>query len=179
MMTGMEAQSDQAFDQPSDGALEHGQHRGERRGAFHRLLLATDLSSVSEHAAERAISMAVEHGAELIVLSVVDPNGLRLPGGRFLRRIDQEKAQVEAQAQNLVLRARAAGAKATFLVWEGEPAETILSASESEGADVILLGSHERGRLGRLVLGSVSTRVSEEAHCEVLVVPKESASPAT
>lgn len=144
-----------------------------RAGAIRRLMLATDLTSVSEHAADRAIALAFEQGAELIVLSVVDPNGLRLPGGRFLRRIDQERTQVEAKAQALVLRARAAGVKATFLVWEGEPAETILSASESEGADVIVLGSHERGRLGRLVLGSISTRVSNEAHCQVLVIPRE------
>ena len=109
------------------------------------------------------------------MLSVVDPNRLRLPGGRFLRRIDQERAHVEAKAQALVLRARAAGVRATFLVWEGDPAETILSASESERADIIVLGSHERGRLGRLMLGSVSTRVSDEAHCEVLIVPREPA----
>ncbi len=146
-----------------------------RPGAIRRLLLATDLTSVSDHAAERAIALAIEQGAELIVLSVVDPIRLRLPGGHFVRRMDQERAHVEAKAQALVLRARAAGVRATFLVWEGDPAETILSASESEGADVIVLGSHERGRLGRLVLGSVSTRVSDEAHCQVLIVPREPA----
>ena len=144
-------------------------------GTVRRMILATDLTSVSDHAAQRAIALAVEQGAELIVLSVVDPKGLRLPGGRFLRRVDQERTDLETKAQALVMRARAAGAKATFLVWEGDPAETILSASESEGADVIVLGSHERGRLGRLMLGSVSTRVSDEAHCQVLIVPREPA----
>jgi nucleotide-binding universal stress UspA family protein len=158
------------------GAVPPGAVPDSRPGAIRRLLLATDLTSVSRHADERAIALAKEHGAELIVLSVVDANRLRLPGGRFLRRIDQERAQVEAKAQALVQRARAAGVHATFLVWEGDPAETILSASESEGADVIVLGSHERGRLGRLVLGSISTRVSDEAHCQVLIVPPEPAS---
>jgi hypothetical protein len=46
---------------------------------------------------------------------------------------------------------------------------------EPEAADVIVLGTHERGRLGRLVLGSISRRVSDEASCEVLVVPREPA----
>ncbi len=136
-------------------------------------MLATDLSAVSEHAAEHAIAMAVEEGAELIVLSVVDPSHLRLPGGRFLKRIDQERSRVEAQAQALALRARGAGVKATFLVWEGDPAETILAAAESERADVIVLGSHERSRLGRLVLGSTSARVSSEARCRVVIVPRQ------
>lgn len=135
-------------------------------------MLATDLSTASERATDEAIRLAVDSGAVLVVLSVVDPVRLRLPGGRFLRRIDQERARIEAGAQLLANRARAAGARATFLVWEGDPAEVIVDASEAENVDVVILGSHRRGLLGRLVLGSMSTRVSEQAHCPVLVVPR-------
>lgn len=142
----------------------------ERRG-IPQIVLATDLSAVSVRAADRAIELAVERAAHLIVLSVVDPTRLRLPGGLFLRRIDEERTRVERGAQAIVLRARAVGARATFLVWEGEPAETILAAAEAELADLIVLGTHGRGRLGRLVLGSISERVSEAATCEVLIVP--------
>jgi nucleotide-binding universal stress UspA family protein len=137
-----------------------------------RLLLATDLSAASECAADEAIRLAVESGATLVVLSVVDPRRLRLPGGRFLRRIDQERSRIEEGARMLAERARAAGANATFLVWEGDPAEVILAASEAEDIDVVILGSHRRGLLGRLVLGSMSARVSEQARCPVLVVPR-------
>lgn len=136
-----------------------------------QIILATDLSAVSIHAAERAIELAAARTGHLIVLSVVDPTRLRLPGGRFLRRIDEERTRVERGAQAIVIRARAAGARATFLVWEGEPAETILAAAQAERADLIVLGSHERGRLGRLVLGSISAHVSAAATCEVLIVP--------
>lgn len=135
-----------------------------------RLLLATDLSRSSERAADEAIRLAVESGAQLLVLSVVDPGRLRLPEGIFLRRVDQERTRIEADVQRLVGRARIAGVRATFLVWEGDPAEAILAAAEAEDADVIVLGSHGRGRLGRLVLGSVSARISEEAQCRVVVV---------
>jgi nucleotide-binding universal stress UspA family protein len=135
-----------------------------------RLLLATDLSSVSAQATDRAIELARRHGAELIVLTVADPGRLRLPGGKFLRRIDQERSRLEAGAQELVARARAAGARATFLVWEGDPAESILEAADSEMAEMIILGSHGRGVIGRLVLGSISARVSEAARCRVLIV---------
>ena len=135
-----------------------------------RLLLATDLSAASERAAEEAIRRAVESGAQLVVFSVVDPGRLRLPGGVFLRRVDQERARIESGVQKLVRRARSAGAQATFLVWEGDPAEAILAASDAESVDVIVLGSHGRGPLGRLVLGSVSAQVSEQARCQVLVV---------
>ena len=134
-----------------------------------RVLLATDLSPASENAATEAIGLAVESGAVLLVLSVIDPGLLRLPGGRFLRRVDEERAHVQAGTQALVARARAAGVRATFLVWEGDPAEAILAASESESIDLIVLGSHGRGPLGRFVLGSTSTTVSEQARCRVLV----------
>jgi nucleotide-binding universal stress UspA family protein len=135
-----------------------------------RLLLATDLSPASERAATEAIRLAVQTGAQLVVFSVIDPGRLRLPGGIFLRRVDQERARIETDVQRLVNRARQAGARATFLVWEGDPAEGILAAAEAEGIDVVVLGSHGRGLLGRLVLGSVSAHVAEHARCRVLVV---------
>jgi nucleotide-binding universal stress UspA family protein len=138
--------------------------------AVRRVLLATDLSAVSQQATDRAIELAVGHGADLIVLSVVDPGRLRLPGGRFLRRIDQERSRLEAGAQELVARARAAGARATFLVWEGDPADAIIEASQAEAADLIVLGSHGRGVIGRLVLGSISKRVADGARCRVMIV---------
>jgi universal stress protein E len=136
------------------------------------VLLATDLSTASERATDEAIRLSVESGAQLVILSVVDPRRLRLPGGRFLRRIDEERSRIEAGAKLLADRARAAGARATFLVWVGDPAEVILSASEAEHVDVVILGSHRRGLLGRLVLGSMSARVSEQSRCPVLVVPR-------
>ena len=135
-----------------------------------RVLLATDLTPISERAAADAIALAREHAAQLIVVSVIDTSRLRLPGGRFLRRVDQERTRIEGGAQELVRRARAAGVNATFLVWEGDPAEGVLEAAAAEAADVIVLGSHGRGRIGRLILGSTSKRVTDGARCPVLVV---------
>ena len=136
-----------------------------------RVLLATDLSPASEAAAREAIRLASDSHAELVVLSVIDPGRLRLPGGLFLRRVDQERARIETEARILVARARAASVRATFLIWEGDPAEAILAAATAESVDLIVIGSHGRGPLGRFVLGSTSASVSELASCRVLVVP--------
>ena len=76
-----------------------------------------------------------------------------------------------AGAQAIVLKAREAGVHATYLIWVGEPAESILEASLAEGADVIMLGSRPRTNLRRLILGSVSSEVAKRASCEVIVVP--------
>ena len=138
--------------------------------AIRRVLLATDLSRASENATRAAIDLAREARATLIVLSVVDAGRLHLPGNRFVRRVDQERAEVMAGVQRVVGKARTVGVSATFLVWEGDPAETIIAAAASESADVIVIGSHGRGRIGRILLGSTSRRVSEDAPCPVEVI---------
>jgi nucleotide-binding universal stress UspA family protein len=135
-----------------------------------RILLAVDLTPASREAVEEAIKRARDEGAELIVLSVVEPHNLHLPGGGA-RRVDQERDRLAAGAQAIVRKARDAGVRATFLIWEGDPAEAILDASRSEEADVIVLGSRPRFDLRRLILGSVSSEVAERATCDVIVVP--------
>jgi nucleotide-binding universal stress UspA family protein len=135
-----------------------------------RILLAVDQMGSSDGAADEAIRRAAEVGAELVVLSVVESRNLSLPGGR-VRRVDQERDRLASGAQAIVRRAREAGVRATYLIWEGDPAESILEASIAEGADVIMLGSRPRTNLRRLILGSVSSEVSKRATCEVVVVP--------
>jgi nucleotide-binding universal stress UspA family protein len=138
--------------------------------AVARILLAVDQSGSSEHAAAEAIARAGAAGADLLVLSVVEPHNLRLPGGRS-QRVDQERDRLTEGAQAIVRKARRAGVAATWLIWEGDPAEAILDASRSEGADMIVLGSRPRTNLRRLILGSVSSEVARRAACEVVVVP--------
>jgi nucleotide-binding universal stress UspA family protein len=135
-----------------------------------RILLAVDLTPASRAAANEAIKRAKDDGADLIVLSVVEQRNLRILGGRP-RRVDQERDRLAAGAQAIVQQARDAGVPATYLIWEGEPAQTILEASRSEDADVIVLGSRPRLNVRRLILGSTSSEVARRATCDVVVVP--------
>jgi nucleotide-binding universal stress UspA family protein len=138
--------------------------------AIHRVLLAVDQRTSAKGSVDEAIRLAgVEH-AELIVLSVLETSNLHLPGGQT-RRVDQERDRLEIGARAIVSRARDAGVSATYLIWEGDPAETILEASYAEGVDVIVLGSRPRTDLRKLFLGSVSSHVTRTASCEVIVVP--------
>ena len=100
----------------------------------------------------------------------MEHSNLHLPGG-LTRRVDQERDRLEKGARRIVDRAHEAGVAATYLIWEGDPAETILEASSAEGADVIVLGSRPRTDIRKLLLGSVSTQVTRTAPCEVIVVP--------
>jgi len=135
-----------------------------------RVLLATDLGPASSAAEGWALGLAARLGAELVVISVIDPEGLRLPGGRFRTRVDQVRAEREQPALSLVNRARHAGVQARFLIWEGDPGESIVDAAVAEGASIAVVGSHGRGSLGRLLLGSVSDHVVRHAPCPVVVI---------
>jgi nucleotide-binding universal stress UspA family protein len=133
------------------------------------VLLATDLGPTSAVAESNAIDLAFEQHRPLVILSVIDPNRLRLPGGLWHTRVDQDRRERELSMLELVEQARARGVAARFLVWEGKPGEAILEAARAEDAAVIVVGSHRRGRLGRLVLGSVSRHVVERADRPVVV----------
>jgi nucleotide-binding universal stress UspA family protein len=135
-----------------------------------RLLLATDLSEASASATDAAFELARRLGASLLVVSVIDPGSLRLPGGRFQARVDQVRELREQAARILVERGHRDGVEVSVLVWDGDPGDMIVEAAASEGADMVLVGSHGRGAVGRFFLGSVSEHVVRHAPCPVLVV---------
>lgn len=134
-----------------------------------RVLLATDLTQASEVATDWAFALAERHAADLLVVSVIDPRELRQESHRSGMRWDQVRDRRQAAAQELVARGRPTGLNVSFLVWTGEPGESIVSAAESEAADLIVVGTHGRGTIGRLFLGSVSAHVVRHAPCPVLV----------
>jgi nucleotide-binding universal stress UspA family protein len=142
---------------------------GEPSKGVRLVVLGTDLGDASAPAEGAAIGLASRMQAQLLVVNVIDPGVLRLPGGHFLMRLDQLRRQREAAVSEIVERARASGVTARFLVWEGEPGPGLLEAVAAEGGDLIVVGSHHRGRLGRLLLGSVSTHVVEHADRPVVV----------
>ena len=148
-----------------------------RTGDAQLLLLATDLADASASATDEAFDLAGRLGARLLVVSVIDPGSLKLPGGRFRARVDQVRERREQLAQALVTRGREEGLDVSFLVWTGDPGDVIVEAAGAEHADMVLVGSHGRGPVGRLLLGSVSEFVVRNAPCPVLVVrPREGAS---
>ena len=104
---------------------------GQRRAKIANVLLATDLSPVSDGATDQAVDLCRSLGARLLVVNVID---LRLGLGRQLTaskasRLDQLRAERESRLLAIVERARGDGVEATFLVWTGEPGQSIVSAA--------------------------------------------------
>jgi nucleotide-binding universal stress UspA family protein len=138
--------------------------------AIRRILLATDLTGTSAGATDQAFELARQLGADLLAVSVIDPGIVGNRPGEPILRMDQRRAERELAAQVLVLRGRREGVGVSFLVWEGEPGPSIVDAAVSEQVDLIVVGTHGRNRVERMVLGSVSDHVTRNAPCPVLVV---------
>jgi nucleotide-binding universal stress UspA family protein len=136
--------------------------------SIHRILLATDLSPASAGATDQALELARSLHADLLVVSVID-SATPLSSGP-VPRMDQRRAAREFAAQAIVVQGRRIGVSVAFHVWEGEPGPAIVEAAQSEGADMIIVGTRGRNRVERLVLGSVSDHVVRHAPCPVLIV---------
>lgn len=82
----------------------------------------------------------------------------------------QMRARGQRELDQHVARARKAGVRATALLLAGTPADRIVRAARSRRADLIVMGTHGRGALAKLFLGSVAQRVIGTTPCPVLTV---------
>jgi nucleotide-binding universal stress UspA family protein len=140
-----------------------------------QILCATDFSPASEPAWQEALLLARLCHAELALLHVVPPV-MFPPDGYIPPRVYQElvdAAHHDAHAglERLVGQAADPRLKVRTRVEEGGPAASILEVAREEMADLVVLGTHGRTGVERLVLGSVADRVVRQASCPVLTVP--------
>jgi nucleotide-binding universal stress UspA family protein len=140
--------------------------------SFKRILIAVDESVFSAHAADVGIELAKSLKAEMAFIHAVDPSVGRA-GPETGVPADKLITMEEQEAKNLlsVFRERAAASPTALEFLEiGRPATKIVEGAKSWPADLIVIGSHGRGRVERLLLGSVAESVVRHASCPVLVV---------
>ena len=139
-----------------------------------RVLCATDLSPASEPAWHEAQLVAGLLRAELALLHVVPSVAVPIEG-YFPPELYQElmeggEREARARLDQLVATRRDASQKVTLRVEQGAPAARILAAAAADPADLLVMGTHGRTGLDRLVMGSVADRVIRSAACPVLTV---------
>lgn len=142
-----------------------------------KILFATDGSACSTHAMLKARHLLPLADAELFVVAVVDTTPLMVgyegPGAGAVVLLDRIQADTQADLDRAVELFEDAGLKVTPLRREGEPAAQIVEAAKEVEADLVVLGTHGRNALGRLVLGSVSDAVLHHWHGATLVIRPE------
>lgn len=142
---------------------------------FRRILHATDFSKASRPALAKAIALARQNRTPLLIALALPPlvvpvgEGFVSPGTYDV--IDRSaRAHTRKQLAALVQRAKKAGARATGLLLDGAPHDQIPRAARRNRADLIVIGTHGRTGLSKVLLGSVAERVVRFATCPVLTV---------
>jgi nucleotide-binding universal stress UspA family protein len=145
---------------------------------YERILVATDGSSLSKKAVTSAIALAATCGAELIALKVVP----RYPQAYFegsiplnvkdVARIEAQWAEAAQAAVDAVQKAAAAkGVKAKAVVSRSDiVSDAIIASAQKHKADLVVMASHGRKGIKRLLLGSETQQVLTHCHVPVLVL---------
>lgn len=136
----------------------------------------TDFSPASTPAFSEAIKLARSSRAPLLILHVLNPlmppnigkRSVEPPTYQELRKAWRVWALKELT--RLTRRARAAKVRSASIVLEGAEAPEIARLARSRRAAMIVMGTHGRSGVGRVLLGSVATRVLSVAPCPVLTV---------
>lgn len=134
-----------------------------------QILLAYDGFPYSDHALERVGELAAAEDASVTVLSVVPPDARGSKSGGHVGLRPHAHEDVARAHETLAAR----GIASEMRIEHGDPGAEILRVADELGADLIVVGSRGLGRLGRLLLGSVSTEVVAGAHSAVMVVAKD------
>jgi len=132
------------------------------RGVLH----PTDFSHLSNNAFRLACCLALDYQAPLYVLHVA--TAFEAYEGELV--FNKHSAQYLAKDWEKLSEYQWPGLRIHYLLEEGEPSEQIIRASHSIPCDFIVMGSHGRSGLARLLLGSVADYVLREATCQVIIV---------
>lgn len=141
-----------------------------------RILIAVDESPHSERAVEFVAQMRWPAGSRVLVASVVAPvisaaAALDPPtAAEPLHALEQDRRRHQSLIERAQDRLRRAGFAVESRLLTGDPREQILDVIEKEQVALLVVGSHGRTGLARLLLGSVSSHAVAHAPCSVLVV---------
>jgi nucleotide-binding universal stress UspA family protein len=140
-----------------------------------RILHPTDFSRASGAAFLKAVALAKESRAQLLLVHVLLPPTPFIGDGYISPKTYEElEASARRGAQRelakVVAKAQKAKARVKAVLLEGVPYDRIARAARSKRADLIVTGTHGRSGLSKFFLGSVAERVIALAPCPVLTV---------
>ncbi|MHB1426609.1 MAG: universal stress protein [Gemmataceae bacterium] len=130
------------------------------------ILHPTDFSENSAFAFRVASALARDYNARLILLHVISPPVVIYAGGPVPAEAWPSVEEIKEQLWNI--EGRTHHVRVESQVLEGDPVDMILRAAEETHSDVIVMGTHGRTALARLLLGSVAEQVMRKAPCPVL-----------
>ena len=146
------------------------------------ILVPTDFSECARHAVPVAAEFARLLGARVVCLHVVEPVVQPIgwtPAAEPMPAPELGERLEEAAARDLPAFSESeefAGLEVEHVLARGEPAAEIVRVAEERGAGLIVISSHGRTGLGRILFGSTAESVVRHARCPVLVVKPDKGS---
>ncbi|HAK88997.1 MAG: hypothetical protein A2077_01360 [Nitrospirae bacterium GWC2_46_6] len=137
-----------------------------------KILVATDGSDFSKAAVCQAISLAKICSSKIYAIAIVEVNSEFESLAPDL--VEKMEKETKEHLESVKAQITSEGLECETIVHQGEePYEFIVSEAEKLKADIIVMGSHGRTGLKRLLMGSVTSRVIGHAPCSVLVVKEK------
>jgi nucleotide-binding universal stress UspA family protein len=133
-----------------------------------KILHATDYSEQARAAFDLACALARDFGAELVVCHVSPPPIIASGEGVLVDFPTGEAEQMEGRLKHI--QSDDPQVRVTHQLLRGDAAKEILRLAGDTKADLIVMGTHGRSGIGRLVLGSVAEAVMRKAPCPVVTV---------
>lgn len=131
-----------------------------------KIICPVDFSELSRKALQYANEFARLSDGKVFLVGVVEND----PTINYSHDLSKERTDEEQKLAQLIEEEDMAGIVADYVIYEGFPEECILDYAKRQEADVIIMGSHGRRGLKRMLLGSVAEHVVRRAPCPVLVV---------
>lgn len=138
-----------------------------------KILLAVDDSKFSEAALKTVTSQYRPQGTQVRVLHVLQPIAFSVPpqmSPGYAPELQDQGKEAEKLLQRAAQTLLGAGFQVDTEIAKGDVREGILDVAQNWHADMIVLGSHGRGGVGRFLLGSVAESVARHAPCSVEIV---------
>ena len=135
---------------------------------FEHILVPTDFSETSQRALEYAKTIARQSNSELLLVHVNPPINLVTPPETAWIDESEVQARQGEQMEESGAALRAEGFRARAISLTGPLYNELLSAIKQYKVDLIVMGTHGRTGLGRLLMGSVAESVLRQAPCPVL-----------
>jgi universal stress protein A len=140
-----------------------------------RIVYASDFSTASRPALKLAASLARTLKATLIICHASEPMSslvgeASIPPRLFMQMMMATRVRDRRKLDALAKSVRAGRLKVTTLLLEGTAARAIVRAARTRHADLLVLGTHGRTGVQRMLLGSIAERVVRTAPCPVLTV---------
>jgi nucleotide-binding universal stress UspA family protein len=141
-----------------------------------RILLATDLSETADRALKQAVEVAAQHRAKIDIFHVVtleslDPANFQQALNAYMAKVEDEVFD-DLSTRSDAIKTRGLAVE-TVVVRRPYPVEAILERIRETGPDLVVMGTHGRSGLRKLLLGSVASRIVLEAPCPVMTVAKD------